>query len=628
MKTTGVLILFLILTSCAGSKKQEKGQSLKSIDLVIENVKIFNSRTNETSENKTIFINDDVIIEILEAGSQKYTSKNLIHGNGKLVTPGFIDTHVHLSQIFGDGNETAPEFISKDDSYRQILAEQYLQYGTTTILDLGQPEKWLDVSIQWQNTPSNQYPNIYNAGGALISDFDWEPNMNHSEIKGPTHAKEKIQGYSDKGIKHIKLYSYLNEEDLKFVLDAAKEHNISVFGHMDRGEVNVSRAMELGIKNLEHFFTLINSVLTTSEHWIKLNNKYDLGRIRSVNEWTAAMLLYFDYVDSSPELKKRLDNLINTLVENKVSISTTVSVFASIAEQSDFFSSFTTFPLRSSPYFPSYVDIDKNTLKNAFQIMMKYLKKANEKGVKIRIGTDCRYGGKAMLNELTLLAKAGIPVGDVLQIATWNGAEAMSIENQYGAIEKNKKADLIIFEENPFDDYNNFLSKKTIIKSGRIFQPKKSVSEEMLDRVINNGVKKSIEWYKSIESNASYSTSHKIQINEVAQGLFKINRVKDAVSILRFCSNEFTSTKYNDLSEVQLNNIGYHYLELKNVLGAIDVFKLNVELFPGSWNAYDSLGEAYLVNGNKKLAKKNYKASLKINPENTYAIEALKRMGE
>jgi hypothetical protein len=42
------------------------------------------------------------------------------------------------------------------------------------------------------------------------------------------------------------------------------------------------------------------------------------------------------------------------------------------------------------------------------------------------------------------------------------------------------------------------------------------------------------------------------------------------------------------------------------------VFKLNVKLFPGSWNVYDSLGEAYADNGNADEAIENYEASLKI----------------
>ena len=49
------------------------------------------------------------------------------------------------------------------------------------------------------------------------------------------------------------------------------------------------------------------------------------------------------------------------------------------------------------------------------------------------------------------------------------------------------------------------------------------------------------------------------------------------------------------------------------------MFSLNVDLFPGSWNAYDSLGEAYLKADKKDLAIENYKKSLELNPKNVNA---------
>jgi Flp pilus assembly protein TadD len=55
-------------------------------------------------------------------------------------------------------------------------------------------------------------------------------------------------------------------------------------------------------------------------------------------------------------------------------------------------------------------------------------------------------------------------------------------------------------------------------------------------------------------------------------------------------------------------------------------FKLNVEFNPKSWNAYDSLAEAYMQAGEKELAIANYKKSLELNPGNTNATDALKKL--
>ena len=58
------------------------------------------------------------------------------------------------------------------------------------------------------------------------------------------------------------------------------------------------------------------------------------------------------------------------------------------------------------------------------------------------------------------------------------------------------------------------------------------------------------------------------------------------------------------------------------------VFKLNTNLFPESANAYDSLGEAYLMRGDIPLATANYEKALELDPESENArqmIEHLRR---
>ena len=57
-------------------------------------------------------------------------------------------------------------------------------------------------------------------------------------------------------------------------------------------------------------------------------------------------------------------------------------------------------------------------------------------------------------------------------------------------------------------------------------------------------------------------------------------------------------------SERAMNALGYKLLGNNKTSEAIEIFKLNVEAYPESWNVYDSLGEAYIKNGDKKLAKK------------------------
>ena len=79
-------------------------------------------------------------------------------------------------------------------------------------------------------------------------------------------------------------------------------------------------------------------------------------------------------------------------------------------------------------------------------------------------------------------------------------------------------------------------------------------------------------------------------------------------------------------TERSINNLGYKYLNTDKIKEAVEVFKLNVEAYPESFNVYDSLGEAYMKSGEKELAIKNYEKSLELNPENTNAKNMLEKI--
>ena len=56
------------------------------------------------------------------------------------------------------------------------------------------------------------------------------------------------------------------------------------------------------------------------------------------------------------------------------------------------------------------------------------------------------------------------------------------------------------------------------------------------------------------------------------------------------------------IPEAQLNLLGYVHLQAGRTIQAIQLFRLNTMLYPKSANTYDSLGDAYLANGQNELA--------------------------
>jgi len=73
--------------------------------------------------------------------------------------------------------------------------------------------------------------------------------------------------------------------------------------------------------------------------------------------------------------------------------------------------------------------------------------------------------------------------------------------------------------------------------------------------------------------------------------------INDAVALY----NELKTSNPNgyNFKESQLNALGYQLLQVGKNKEAIEILKLNVISYPDSYNVYDSMGEAYMINGDK-----------------------------
>ena len=78
--------------------------------------------------------------------------------------------------------------------------------------------------------------------------------------------------------------------------------------------------------------------------------------------------------------------------------------------------------------------------------------------------------------------------------------------------------------------------------------------------------------------------------------------------------------------ETVLDTAAHKVLRWGNSEWAISLFRLNVDLYPKSSNAYDSLGDAYVKKGELELALRNYKKALALDPEAQHLKDKLDRL--
>ena len=151
-------------------------------------------------------------------------------------------------------------------------------------------------------------------------------------------------------------------------------------------------------------------------------------------------------------------------------------------------------------------------------------------------------------------------------------------------------------------------------------------SKNLIVLLNNTGGTKLGEMFQKISA-ILFGKPYKAPVRDIADTLFNTVMEKDVqAAIKQYRDLKATQKDAYDFSEQQLNGLGYQLLQMKRVKDAIEILKLNVEMFPQGFNTYDSLGDAYRENGEKQLAIQNYKKSLELNPKNTGAVEKLKKL--
>ncbi|EZH73829.1 hypothetical protein ATO12_18020 [Aquimarina atlantica] len=122
----------------------------------------------------------------------------------------------------------------------------------------------------------------------------------------------------------------------------------------------------------------------------------------------------------------------------------------------------------------------------------------------------------------------------------------------------------------------------------------------------------------------------------VDSSLIRKERMLNEDIRLEFILNNYDDAlkKYNQIKadnkeinfERALNTVGYHYLLDNKIDKALSIFKFYTKEYPNSANAFDSLGEAYFMNKQYKLAQQSYEESLRLNPDNKNALKMLDKI--
>jgi imidazolonepropionase-like amidohydrolase len=266
------------------------------------------------------------------------------------------------------------------------------------------------------------------------------------------------------GMTYFKLYTDLTEQELATGIRVAHEHGLKAIAHLN--SVSWTRAVELGVDGLEH-------ALPTSPDLLEPE-----ARARFIAERDATsrfMYRWFEHVDLDGPLMRQLAEL---LARKKIPVNLTLIVNELIYNTDDLAR---VLPESQMKYFhPDVVAVHEAQLRasaagwtpedytRARAVMPKVLAFArllHEAGVPMMIGTD-GGGGIMMDREMQLHREAGIPVWDVLRMATSGAADLMEMGDRIGRIAKGYEADLAVFDADPVADMRAIGQVYAVIDNG------------------------------------------------------------------------------------------------------------------------------------------------------------------
>lgn len=112
-------------------------------------------------------------------------------------------------------------------------------------------------------------------------------------------------------------------------------------------------------------------------------------------------------------------------------------------------------------------------------ILLENARLLHRAGVPLAVGTNGgnvgTLQGPSFHRELSMLAEAGVPLGDVLVAATRNGALALGLLEIRGTIERGKAADLLVLAKDPLESVDAFAAIERVFAAGKDVTPPRRV---------------------------------------------------------------------------------------------------------------------------------------------------------
>ena len=422
----------------------------------------------------------------------------VVDASGQFITPGLIDTNVHLSVTFarsGPSKETAVKYWERNAELTLEAAQMQLKYGVTTVRDsygaLLPLKEVRDAIARGEVIGPRMLVagNIVGWGGPFSVSFSlvreeglslWEEQINDAVTQGsgeelmemyPEELREAISAYLDKGPDFIK-FGGTSHWSPTFIGFSEKAQRILVEETHKRGRIAETHStspeglrisIEAGVDLIQHPEVLAGREI--SDELVRQIREREIVCSMLVNRWGGQG--YQEHLEARKAAEARLAS--EESVAQKPGLKRAVKREKTSAERR-----------RERALLGLDTEMNRGNAK-----------KLIEGGCIVTVGTDnapvaapefsrtptglrsvYREPGYGTISAIENLVELGMSAEEAIVAGSRNGAIASKGLEDFGTLEVGKFADLLILDADPIADISNLRKLRWVMKEGQRIDPK------------------------------------------------------------------------------------------------------------------------------------------------------------
>jgi len=437
----GAVLLYGSLTVIPPAFKQKSN----NLPIYIDNISIVDVLSGKIRPQQNILIVNGKIADISSNSIPLIYPKIIrINGADKFLIPSLWDMHIHT--------------IKQSDLLHYPL---FMVNGILNVRDLGNTCSWGDnltcvaPNKRWQLAIEDK---------TLLGPKLWSQVSVHLENITEESKRTALKMADNQGdsLLKIQLPHKTTTSQFQSILNQAKQRNLPVLGHLP-GNLHLDEVDLSNFKSIEHDRAFYSYCSNQKNHYVERISQMkhfvdNYSKLKCVEVMKFLALSNVAYVPTHIASSMQDKRIVNNLT---------------VKEDREEYIDLVTLSLWNIYNWLTELGFDQEDKKNIeslYTTSLSITKLAQENHVLILAGSDSldaySYPGFSLYDELQQLSEAGLSNIDVLRTATINPARYYQAEDIMGSIDVGKKADIVIINNDPFNDLSALKDIDSVIFNG------------------------------------------------------------------------------------------------------------------------------------------------------------------